>query len=472
MNINNTYFNRILKDNTQKLTAYTDKLTTGKRINSASDDSAALQISTRLTAQNKGNTQSIRNIQDGISLLKTTDGSLSIIQDMLQRVRELAVQGKNGTYSNEQKLSIKGEIKHILDEIDRISKTEKFNGIPLLTNGRAAVFSGDENENQRINIDNVPVNTSPDAKTTVEFWMYWDGQFSMPFSWEGAYDIYVTPEAIGFNTGQGNILGVPVKNIENEWMHVSATFVNGVPNPDNVELFINGKKQDVREIRPNNPTNRSKTVTSSIILGGLTNTGNYDYGGKIDELKIWDGERTESQVRDGMNKILSGDEENLLGYWNFNDASITDHSVNGNNGTLINGTYIGDGITEPVKIHTGNGSNNEDWIGLPSISASALNLENINLNSPNFLKSIDNAISVISKQRGNLGAKINRYEYKLENLHNTIKNTEAARMRIEDLDMANAMSELTKSEVLMNSAQRMLKTNNSMYEEKMRMLVS
>lgn len=129
MNINSTYFNRTLRNNMEKLTTFTNKLSTGKRINSASDDASGLQISTRMTAQNRGNTQAIRNTKNGISLLQTADGSLATIQDMLQRIRELSIQGKNDTYSTEQKQSIQNEILSLTNGINQITKNTNFNGI-------------------------------------------------------------------------------------------------------------------------------------------------------------------------------------------------------------------------------------------------------------------------------------------------------------------------------------------------------
>lgn len=463
----------------EKLTAYTNKLSTGKRINSASDDSSGLQISTRLTAQSKGNSQSIRNIQDGISLLQTTDGSLATIQDMLQRVRELSVQGKNGTYSDEQKVNIENEIKHILDGIDGITKTTNFNGIPLLTDGKSANLSGVSTEDQRVVIEDVPVDTTAGAKTTVEFWMYWRGinddthQTQKVFGWDDRYNLYMSDKDFGINTGNTDRIGLYTEDLVNKWVHVAAVFVNGEVNKDTVQMYINGEKIEMEDTGTlTTPTGVNRTVSSNVHLGGWGSSYTYDFNGYIDELKIWDGERTEQEIKEGQHETLSGDEESLLGYWKFNDESIVDESIHGNNGQLLNDAKIGEGVTEPVKIHTGYSSSNDDWAGLPSVSTKVLNLENIDLEDPELLKKIDMAINTLSEQRGSLGAKINRYEFKIDNLHNTINNTEAAQMRIEDLDMASAMSGLAKTEILMKSTQQMLKMNNEMYQQKMQMLIS
>lgn len=469
MNINNNYYNRLLNNNVEELKKHTTQLSTGKRINSGSDDAASLQVSTRFAAQSRGNSQAIRNVQDGISMLKTTDSSLMTIQDMLQRARELSVQGKNGTYTNEQKTNIENEIKTIMQEVNELAKRTTFNGIPLLTNGKSAELSGATAADQRVKIEGVPVNTTLGAKTTVEFWMYWEGNIhTMPLGWEEPFDLYFQNGHFGVNTGNGGVLGTPFDGLQDKWVHVAATFTNGVPDQNNTEIYLNGEKQTLSFTSGVS----SRTVSSTVHIGGWGGNNSYDFAGKVDELKIWDGPRTEAQIKEGMNEVLKGDEENLLGYWRFNETTIKDESINGNDGQLVNGAIIGEGITEPVKIHTDYKSEADDWVGLPSISTDILDISTIDLDDPKLIEKLDKAINVVSENRGNIGSKINRYEFKINNLNENINNTEAAKMRIEDLDFASAMSEVTKSEIKMNIANQMLKMNNSHYEQRMQMLAS
>lgn len=468
MHINNIQFNRSLQNNIEKLTTSTERLSTGKRINHAKDDSAGLQVSTRLTSQVRGTSQSIKNIKDGISVLQTADGGLATIQDMLQRVRELSIQGKNGTYSPEQKASIESEMKELISGINNISKNTTFNGLPLL-NDLSVNLSGQNIDNQRVRIDNIPVNTSPGAKTTVEFWMRWNGSNeAMPFGWNNNYDILLRTGSIGINTANGNVLGVSSDGLEDKWVHIAMSFINGVPNEDNVEMYVNGQKQDITDMR--NPTLSARTVSSTIYLGGWGTDSEHDYGGQIDELKIWDGTRTEEQIKNDMYATNSGTENGLLGYWKFDGAALEDQTPNGNNAQLLNGASFSEGVSRPINIHTGYESTNEDNINLMSVTEDTLNLANISLDDPDLIEKIDSAINAVSIQRGEIGAKINRYEFKVNNQENLINNTEATQMRIEDLDMSSEMSELTKTEIQMKTTQQMLKVNNSMYEQKMQML--
>ena len=112
-----------------------ERLSTGKRINSAKDDAAGLAISSSMTAQIKGMNQGIRNANDGISLAQTAEGALDEVTNMLQRMRELTVQSQNGTYSADDKKNIFAEQNALADQISSVVKNTQFNGTKLFTGG-------------------------------------------------------------------------------------------------------------------------------------------------------------------------------------------------------------------------------------------------------------------------------------------------------------------------------------------------
>ncbi|EOX7389336.1 MULTISPECIES: flagellin [Enterobacter] len=116
-----------------------ERLSSGLRINSAKDDAAGQAIANRMTSQIKGMNQAARNANDGISMAQTAEGSLNEINSNLQRVRELAVQAKNGTNSASDLASLQDEVKARLDEIDRVAGKTDFNGIKLLDGTAGAV---------------------------------------------------------------------------------------------------------------------------------------------------------------------------------------------------------------------------------------------------------------------------------------------------------------------------------------------
>jgi flagellin len=115
-----------------------ERLSTGKRINSAKDDAAGLGISSTMTTQIRGMNQAIRNANDGISLAQTAEGALGEVSNMLQRVRELAVQSASGTYSQTDRDNMDLEVQALDSQITEILKT-KFNGVNLFGTGAADI---------------------------------------------------------------------------------------------------------------------------------------------------------------------------------------------------------------------------------------------------------------------------------------------------------------------------------------------
>ncbi len=147
-----------------------ERLSTGKRINSAKDDAAGLAISSSMTAQIRGMNQGIRNANDGISLAQTADGSLSEIANQLQRMRELTVQAVNGTYSADDKSNIKAEMDELAKQIDSTLTNANFNGVKLFdgsagTGGDVTIQAG-ANESDAITVSLAEVDLSTVAGTT------------------------------------------------------------------------------------------------------------------------------------------------------------------------------------------------------------------------------------------------------------------------------------------------------------------
>ncbi|MDH4127246.1 MAG: flagellin [Spirochaetota bacterium] len=130
---------RVLKFKNWTVDKNVEKLSSGMRINRAGDDAAGLAISEKMRAQIRGLRQAERNAEDDISFIQTTEGYLQEIQDVLQRLRELAVQGANGVYTPEDRMQIQVEVSQLVDEIDRVASHAQFNELNMLTGrfGRA-----------------------------------------------------------------------------------------------------------------------------------------------------------------------------------------------------------------------------------------------------------------------------------------------------------------------------------------------
>jgi len=140
-NIKSLVSQNALNINSRAVSRTMEQLSTGKRINGAADDAAGLAISARMTSQIRGLDQAVRNANDGISLLQTTDGALVEVTNMLQRMRELSVQAGNDTYSDKDRTSMDLEYKQLVSEINRIASNTQWNGMNLLNNSTASATS-------------------------------------------------------------------------------------------------------------------------------------------------------------------------------------------------------------------------------------------------------------------------------------------------------------------------------------------
>jgi flagellin len=139
----------------ERLSKAMERLSSGYRINRASDDAAGLAISEKLRAQIGGLGQAQRNAQDAVSLVQTAEGAMAEVHSMLQRVRDLAVQFNNGTLSDSDKAAITAEVAQLCAEIDRIGTDTKFNGIALLTGTSTITFQVGGEDGQTITVDAV-----------------------------------------------------------------------------------------------------------------------------------------------------------------------------------------------------------------------------------------------------------------------------------------------------------------------------
>src|ERR687888_946622 len=131
---------RQLSMTSDKMSKAMEHLSSGYRINTAADDAAGLAISENLRAQIGGLDQAGRNVSDAVSLVQTAEGQLNEVHSMLQRVRELAVQYKNGTLSTEDRTAIQSEVNQLGSEIQRIGNSAAFNGISLLASSASISF--------------------------------------------------------------------------------------------------------------------------------------------------------------------------------------------------------------------------------------------------------------------------------------------------------------------------------------------
>jgi len=132
-NMSAMYANRTLAARGNDIANNIEKLSSGMRINKGGDDASGLAVSEKLRSQIRGLNQAERNIQNGVSFIQTAEGYLQETQDILHRLRELAVQSANGVYTSEDRMQIQVEVSQLVDEINRIASHAQFNGMNMLT---------------------------------------------------------------------------------------------------------------------------------------------------------------------------------------------------------------------------------------------------------------------------------------------------------------------------------------------------
>lgn len=132
-NMSSLFASRMEGITTDSLQKSMEKLSSGERINKAGNDASGLAVSEKMRSQIRGLNQASRNIGDAVSFVQVAEGYLSETTDILQRIRELAVQGSNGVFSSEDRMQIQVEVSQLVAEVDRIASSAQFNGMNLLT---------------------------------------------------------------------------------------------------------------------------------------------------------------------------------------------------------------------------------------------------------------------------------------------------------------------------------------------------
>ncbi|MED0991081.1 flagellin [Bacillus nitratireducens] len=161
-NINSMRTQEYMRQNQDKMNVSMNRLSSGKRINSAADDAAGLAIATRMRAKENGLGVASRNTQDGISMIRTADSAMNSVSNILLRIRDLAVQSANGTNTNENRGALEKEFSALRDQIDYISTNTQFNGKTLLNGDNPSIKIHSYDDGQA----KTDANTSANSGTT------------------------------------------------------------------------------------------------------------------------------------------------------------------------------------------------------------------------------------------------------------------------------------------------------------------
>jgi len=233
-----------------------ERLSSGKRINSAKDDAAGLGISNRMTSQIRGLDQAVRNANDGISLIQTAEGALDQTTNILQRMRELSIQSANGTYNDsENRASLDAEFKQLLDEIDRIAETTQFNGQNILDG----------------NLNEVSLQIGSDAYQTVDFGI--DAMDTKNLGMGSTSTDVIGSEMIltaasSFSSGGSITIGYNDVNINGQSI-IKAGGDEFIPTADSMDKLIDSINENVQGVTATLVGSASRAITGD---GNISNT--------------------------------------------------------------------------------------------------------------------------------------------------------------------------------------------------------
>jgi flagellin len=381
-----------------------EKLSSGLRINKAGDDAAGLAISEKMRGQIRGLDQAGKNAQDSISMIQTAEGALNETHDILQRMRELAVQAGNDTNTTDDRGEIQKEINQLTSEINRIGNTTEFNTQKLLNGTAGKVTAG---------------TTTPAAAAKVTGTAVTAGS-STDFSTTNLkFDVVIggTTKSVTLNKdydGTTNTLDDLASDLTTA-LGVTVTNTSGVLS------FSAGNTTDTIEIKAATSGNLSDIG----LTAGITNPTAASTTGATSSFT--------TQI---------GANENQTMTLEFEDMRSAALGITGS----------GTGFTSTATVT--DGTNN-------TLSENALDVSNAD-NAGNAVTAIQNAIDKVSAERSKLGAYQNRLDHTINNLNTSSENLTAAESRIRDVDMAKEMMNQTKNSILAQAAQAMLAQSNQM----------
>jgi flagellin len=416
-----------------------ERLSSGLRINRASDDAAGLGISEKLRAQIRGLGQAQRNAQDGISLIQTAEGALQEASSILIRMRELAVQAANGSITDEDRTNISNESSQLLVEIDRIAETTDFNTKELLTGSdvEAAVSEVADTEG----IIEVAVATGASVG-------------------DASYDVTLstTTAAIGTITDDDSILdGAPSVDTGGDVETGTYTIeITAYTDDTDWEWSITGAGGTVA-------TGDQADLTE--VVEGIEFTLAADPGGTstatVEATKQtvdWSIEEDEVEVASGTD-LAADDVTQVINGLEFTIAST---GAGGDTAeALATAAYVDD---QEFTFHIGANADQTTSISIGAMSTENLGIDVIDLTTDSGANTaiglIDAAISTVSDERSSLGAVQNRLEHTINNLEVAAENLSSSESRIRDVDMAYEMTNYTRNQIMMQAGVAMLAQAN------------
>lgn len=473
------------------------RLSSGLRINSAKDDAAGLAISDRMTAQIRGLNQAQRNANDGISLAQTAEGAMSESTNILQRMRELAIQSANDTNSDTDRANLQKEVAQLQQELNRISETTTFNGKNILDGSfTSAKFQVGSNSNETINV-------SIGSTSAQKIGAYQSSTLANIGG--GIADAARAADAAGNNGTSGATLTVNGYLGSDTYTFSDGATAKTIAEGVNGISGSTGVTASARTEFTIGPASADGTVTFSLassngadavsISAGVTTT---DMSNLADSINTKTGQT-------GISATLSDDKKSItLTNEQGEDIEIADFKHSGDAGetlTIKNGaattTLVGptggtavatDSIVvggqvsfesnRSFSVDSGDAATDENVLtalnGAVSVAGELSSIADVDIGSQSgsndAISVIDKALSYISEQRADLGAVQNRFESTIANLASISENVSAARSRIQDADFAQETANLTRNQILQQAGTSILAQANQLPQQVLSLL--
>ena len=465
-----------------------ERLSSGLRINRASDDSAGLAVSEKLKNQVRGLNQAQRNAQDAVSLLQTAEGALNETHSLLARMRELAVQSANDTLSNNDRAHLQNEVNQLVSEIDRIAASTQYNKIALL-NKDSAVTLHNSGDALQFHIGANTNLVSGAASTS-------SGDNALQFSIGAARsqdlgDVKLLSElgVTGSIEKTFTVGGSTIKyNPSVDTVFDVRDAINDASGTSGVTASVTGGKLVLASNAAFTITGDTGNLVSALGLPAAGATGSIsgsstvaDVTGSTGSFYIDDNIGTPATVNySGTMTLdaLASAMQTALRATSETAATVTVvggafqfQNITGNNVILEPATPTEFGITSPLLVGTTtastmvtirNTASSSTLTGVTSISSSTDGtLDVASQTSANAsISLLDAAIEDVSTSRGQIGSMQNRLESVINSLGVASENTAAANSRIRDADVAQAVSEMTRTQILQQATMAVLAQAN------------
>ena len=441
----------------------TEKLSSGYKINRAADDAAGLSISEKMRKQIRGLTQASANAEDGISTVQTAEGALNEVQDMLQRMNELAVKASNGTNSENDRTYIQNEIDQLTTEIDRVAETTKFNETYLLKGDKDAVkgYSYSYGTDTKAGAtfatgkNSTVTGSNTGAKITVSAATPADDKAAAlqndllkALQKSGAK---VTIAAGADGTSAANVA------ITVEGYDVAS---DGKVSKDGVDTGIT-----LTASAGNNNSTGTVALSDTLTLDSKAVTA----AAKGAHAAFYDKDGNKISENALSNYFTSTTAGNTINTTKLKDKTLYDAFGNTVTPVAANIQSAQDQVGSlKLSLHVGADatSNNKIELNLDAMSAKGLGVNGLRVdgatstNADNAIETIKEAIQKVSTQRSALGAVQNRLEHTINNLDNVVENTTSAESAIRDTDMATEMVKYSNNNILSQAGQAMLAQAN------------